>query len=329
MGQSCILAETKLKLKKLTIHDMIPLVTRVGHNTLPKPYDFYKRLTEYYEYFFWAACCLCGKFIIMLLLLCILLHSVLSLNIRIDGDNGNDSIECLQKQPQSSCQSLKYVADTINNTGNLTIEIISPTLSLQGSVIFTDINGLTINGQGTSISCSNGSMFYVNFSNNNGYGLVLNDSSGHILQNIFSNNGIKNMDYLDIKESNTRGGGGLHIIQHNVSTNGIAIISCHFIGNTAGTAGGAIGFILHGINCYYYGAIPIGFHITLLNCNITNNRAEFGGGVGIQIFHDIVWDNAKGKLIRFESCYFSGNKAIHCHFIGNVAKIENYQQQLR
>ena len=93
----------------------------------------------------------------MLLLLCILLHSVLSLNIRIDGDNGNDSIECLTEQPQSSCQSLKYVADTINNIGNLTIEIISPTLSLQGSVIFTDINGLTINGQGTSISCSNGS----------------------------------------------------------------------------------------------------------------------------------------------------------------------------
>uniref|UniRef100_A0A1X7SXS0 Right handed beta helix domain-containing protein n=1 Tax=Amphimedon queenslandica TaxID=400682 RepID=A0A1X7SXS0_AMPQE len=86
----------------------------------------------------------------------------LSLNIRIDGDNGNDSIECLREQPQSSCQSLKYVADTINNTGNLTIEIISPTLSLQGSVIFTDINGLTINGQGTNISCSNGSMLYGN-----------------------------------------------------------------------------------------------------------------------------------------------------------------------
>ena len=91
-----------------------------------------------------------------------LLHSVSSLSIRIDGDNGSDSSECLTEQPQSSCQSLKYVADTINNTGNLTIEIISPTLSLQGSVIFTDINGLTINGQGTSISCSNGSMLYGN-----------------------------------------------------------------------------------------------------------------------------------------------------------------------
>uniref|UniRef100_A0A1X7SM60 Uncharacterized protein n=1 Tax=Amphimedon queenslandica TaxID=400682 RepID=A0A1X7SM60_AMPQE len=78
--------------------------------------------------------------------------SALSLNIRIDGDNGIDSIECLIEQPQSSCQSLEYVADTINNTGNLTIEIISPTLSLQDNVIFTDINGLTINGQEESLT---------------------------------------------------------------------------------------------------------------------------------------------------------------------------------
>ena len=96
------------------------------------------------------------------ILLFFVLHSVSSLNIRIDGDNGNDSIECLIEQPQSSCQSLKYVADTINNTSNITIEIISPTLSLQGSVIFTDINGLTINRQSTSITCNNGSMLYGN-----------------------------------------------------------------------------------------------------------------------------------------------------------------------
>ena len=108
--------------------------------------------------------------IIMLLLLCILLHSVSSLIIRIDGDNGNDSIECLTEQARSSCQSLEYVADTVN-TGNLTIEIISLTLSLKGSVIFTDINGLTINGQGTSISCSNGSMLYGNS------GIVFNQCS--------------------------------------------------------------------------------------------------------------------------------------------------------
>ena len=89
------------------------------------------------------------------ILLLFLLHSVSSLNIRIDGDNGIDSIECLIEQPQSSCQSLKYVAvlaDTINSTGSLTIEIISPTLSLQDNVTFTGINKLTINGQGETLT---------------------------------------------------------------------------------------------------------------------------------------------------------------------------------
>ncbi|XP_011408091.1 PREDICTED: uncharacterized protein LOC105315226 [Amphimedon queenslandica] len=301
----------------------------------------------------------------MFLLLCILLHSVSSLNIRIDGDNGNDSIECLTEQPQSSCQSLKYVADTINNTGNLTIEIISPTLSLQGSVIFTDINGLTINGQGTSISCRNGSipygnsgivfdtcsnvklnsftiehcgyengqkypghqsvLFYscktfqvskVNFSDNNGYGLVLYESSiGYVTQNIFTNNGIKHSDYSRAEESNATGG-GLHILQYNLYNNAIRIDASHFInnsattigsallldlgscanlllsitaskfiGNRAGTAGGAIGFIVHKINCNYNGTIPFLYHIHLSDCNITNNKAKFGGGVAIQIVH--------------------------------------------
>ncbi|XP_019855248.1 PREDICTED: tubulin polyglutamylase TTLL4-like [Amphimedon queenslandica] len=32
---------------KAVLHDMIPLVTRVGHNALPKSYDFHKRLVEY------------------------------------------------------------------------------------------------------------------------------------------------------------------------------------------------------------------------------------------------------------------------------------------
>ena len=370
----------------------------------------------------------------MILLLCILLHSVSSLNIRIDGDNGNDSIECLTEQPQSSCQSLKYVADTINKTGNLTIEIISPTLSLQGSVVFTDINGLTINGQGTSISCSNGSILYsnsgivfdrcsnvklisftiehcgllykkklyhgrqsilfhscknfqvlkVNFSDNNGYGLVLYDSisSANVMQNIFANNGIKHSE-----ESNATGG-GLCILQYNHynrSTNIIGIASnqfinnsattiggalhieldhcanlfyidtSNFIGNTAGTAGGAIGFIVHQTKCNNNGAIPFGFSVTLSSCNITNNEAKFGGGVAIQIVHyEYQDDGTKRNEFSFHICHFTGNKAMvssavdingrnqkvyqclktiikfqFCQFIGNMAGIDNNQQELR
>uniref|UniRef100_A0A1X7T7N4 Right handed beta helix domain-containing protein n=2 Tax=Amphimedon queenslandica TaxID=400682 RepID=A0A1X7T7N4_AMPQE len=360
---------------------------------------------------------------------------VSSLNIRIDGDNGIDSKDYLTKQPQSSCQSLKYVADTINNTGNLTIEIISPTLSLQGSVIFTDINGLTINGQGTSISCRNGSipygnsgivfdtcsnvtlidftiehcgyengqkyhgrqsvLFYncknfsiskVNFSDNNGYGLVLYDSSGSIQHNIFTNNGIKHSDFSRAEKSNATGG-GLHILQYNSYNNTIeidanqlinnsattiggalymdlgscvnlflTITASNFSGNRAGTAGGAIGFIVHKINCHYNGTIPFGYHILLSGCNIIDNKAKFGGGVSIQIVHyDAPGDiYSKKKEISFQLCYFTGNKGMvssavdingnsqkvyqcletyvrfkYCNFTGNIAGINNDQQELR
>ena len=373
----------------------------------------------------------------MILLLCILLHSVSSLNIRIDGDNGNDLNECLIEQPQSSCQSLKYVADTINKTGNLTIEIISPTLSLQGSVVFSDINGLTINGQGTSISCSNGSILYSNsgivfdrcsnvtlinfniehcgllhkkekyhgrqsifffscknfqvlkvyFSDNNGYGLVLYESisSAKVTQNIFANNGIKHSDLPRAEESNATGG-GLHIFQYNpynttiwVSDNEfinnsattiggalrmdfgncanffLCISSSNFMGNRAGTAGGAIGFIVHQTKCNHNGTIPFEFGVTLISCNITNNKAKFGGGVAIQIVYYDYQDNSTNvKKISFQFCCFIGNKAMassavdingrsqnvyqclktfvrfqFCQFIGNMAGIYNDQLKVK
>uniref|UniRef100_A0A1X7SZZ3 Right handed beta helix domain-containing protein n=1 Tax=Amphimedon queenslandica TaxID=400682 RepID=A0A1X7SZZ3_AMPQE len=255
----------------------------------------------------------------MILLLCILLHSVSSLNIRIDGDNGIDSNNCLTEQPQSFCQSLEYVADTINNTGNLTIEIISPTLSLQGSVIFTDINGLTINGQGTSISCRNGSipygnsgivfdtcsnvefisftieycgllykneqnyhgcqsiLFYncknfntlkANFSDNNGYGLVLYDSSGSIQHIIFVNNGIKHSDLSRAGELSTTGG-GLHIHQYNPYNNTIEIYANQFFNNSATTIGGAL-----------YIEVDYCAHLLLFIAasNFIGNRADTAGG---------------------------------------------------
>ena len=349
----------------------------------------------------------------MILLLCILLHSVSSLNIRIDGDNGNDSNECLTERPQSSCQSLKYVADAINNTGNLTIEIISPTLSLQGSVVFTDINGLTINGQGTNISCSNGSILYsnsgivfdtcsnvklisftiehcgllykkeqyhgsqsilcyicknfqvlkVNFSDNNGYGLVLYDSiDGSIKQNIFANNGIKHSDLLRAEESNATGG-GLCILQYNsynISTNTIGINAVQFInnsattiggalymevdhcanffyitasnfsGNTAGTAGGAIGFRVHQTKCNYNGTIPFGYHISVQSCNITNNKATFGGGVAIQIVHyESRVDGTKVNKFLFQSCHFTGNKAMVSSAVGINGRSQKVYQCLK
>uniref|UniRef100_A0A1X7UGM8 Right handed beta helix domain-containing protein n=1 Tax=Amphimedon queenslandica TaxID=400682 RepID=A0A1X7UGM8_AMPQE len=101
-----------------------------------------------------------------LFLVCLVVQSVSSLYISIDGDKGNDSIDCLQGQ--HSCQSLIYVSHS-TITSNLTIEINSSTLAIKGSVSFTGFNGLTINGQRSNIKCSG------NESNQNGSGIVFNN----------------------------------------------------------------------------------------------------------------------------------------------------------
>uniref|UniRef100_A0A1X7T532 Right handed beta helix domain-containing protein n=1 Tax=Amphimedon queenslandica TaxID=400682 RepID=A0A1X7T532_AMPQE len=175
-----------------------------------------------------------------------------------------------------------------------------------------------------------------NFSDNNGHGLVLNDSSdGSIQQNIFTNNGIKHSDFLRAEKSNATGG-GLHILQYNPYNNVIGIdanqfinnsattiggalymdlSSCanlllfitasNFLGNRAGTAGGAIGFIVHKLNCNYNGTKPFGYHIFLSGCSITNNKAKFGGGVAIQIVHYEASSDSNTKGISFVFCYFT------------------------
>uniref|UniRef100_A0A1X7UFR0 Right handed beta helix domain-containing protein n=1 Tax=Amphimedon queenslandica TaxID=400682 RepID=A0A1X7UFR0_AMPQE len=109
-----------------------------------------------------------------LFLLCLVVQSVSSLYISIDGDKGNDSIDCLQGQ--HSCQSLMYVSHS-TITSNLTIEIISSTLAIKGSVSFTGINGLTINGQSSNIKCSG------NENNQIGSGIVFNNCNNVNLNN--------------------------------------------------------------------------------------------------------------------------------------------------
>ena len=103
----------------------------------------------------------------------LLLQSVSSLHISINGDKGNDFPDCLKGE--FPCQSMMYVADSFRLTSNLTITIISSTLSLQGSVVFTGINGLTINGKGTNIKCNGTGI--------NGSGIVFNNCSNVKLNN--------------------------------------------------------------------------------------------------------------------------------------------------
>ena len=103
-----------------------------------------------------------------------LLQSVLCLHINIDGSEGVDIVSCFQEQVP--CKSLEYVARNLNVTNNVTIEITSPSISLSGRIMFTNITGLTLKGKGpqlTNIKCdlrigehSNGSGIVFRYSKN-------------------------------------------------------------------------------------------------------------------------------------------------------------------
>ena len=81
-------------------------------------------------------------------------YFVSSLYITIDSDKGNDTEQCLYGS--ESCRSLRHVANYTNGASNITIEIVSSSLLMQGSAVFSDINGLNIIGQGADITCNGG-----------------------------------------------------------------------------------------------------------------------------------------------------------------------------
>ena len=90
----------------------------------------------------------------VIVLVLFLLQSVLCLHINIDGSEGVDTVNCFQEQVP--CKPLEYVARNLNVTNNVTIEITSPSISLSGRIMFTNINGLTLKGKGpqlTNIKC--------------------------------------------------------------------------------------------------------------------------------------------------------------------------------
>ena len=104
----------------------------------------------------------------------LLVQIVLSFHISIDGsEKGNDSNSCIQGY--IPCQSLQYVAMKTSKLSNVTIEIISSSLNLSGSAVFSNINGLTLSG---NIKCNQS--FSDNF---NGSGVVFNLCKNVILSN--------------------------------------------------------------------------------------------------------------------------------------------------
>uniref|UniRef100_A0A1X7UBN9 Right handed beta helix domain-containing protein n=1 Tax=Amphimedon queenslandica TaxID=400682 RepID=A0A1X7UBN9_AMPQE len=247
------------------------------------------------------------KEILLLFLLC----SVSSLNIRIDENNGIDSIECLIEQLQSSCQSLKYVADAFSNTGNLTIEIISPTLSIQDNVTFTDINGLTINGQGESLTTIQvqsvtagisflhcGEVVLANFTLNTVTDSLLYDS--HLIsedQCSFTTNGNYSLFFLNPKKLTIKNCNFTSSNDTYATYNGTLIK----LSNTTGAANISI----HNV---FFSNFTVGLKVLLYNSwNITLyvNDTKF---VNNKVGFDVIAINSINNSISVIASQFNGNK---------------------
>ena len=289
-----------------------------------------------------------------LLLLFLILHNSSSLRVAIDGDEGNNT-NCT-KDLQLPCQSLKYVADTVSFTSNLTIEIKSPTLNLSGSIVFNDINGLTINGQGASITCvrgfgkdSNGSGIVFHNCNNihlNSFtieycGLVYEHHMKVFLAALLCYNCHSNIELLQINLSNSNGTG---VVLYDVK-DFIVISGCSFSNNGMkpvgyqGTYFNGGGLHVMNINgtlfmtdCTFVGnsatrvggAVHIEFRRnsishTISRCNFINNRADRGGAIGIVVNGDS--NSTAGYHINFYSCNIIDNIA---QFGGGVALEVSY-----
>ena len=88
-----------------------------------------------------------------------------TLSINIDDRNGEDSSNCFKDESQS-CRSLEYVATSLNytNSQNLTVTIISPTLTLSEVVVFSNVTNFTLRGiinKNTTILCDNTSSNFM------------------------------------------------------------------------------------------------------------------------------------------------------------------------
>ena len=251
-----------------------------------------------------------------LFLLFLIVQSVSSLYISIDEDKGNDSNDCLQGQ--HSCQSLMYVShSTINISSSLTIKIISSTLGIQESVVFTGINGLlTITGQRSNIKCTgnennlNGSGIVFNKCKNvnlTGFtveycGLVYQQKKYYGLQAVlfYKCSSI----FLSLVNFTNSNGTGL-VLYHNTGSSNIFVSQCTFSNNILSdrffyperdtahqlrfTGGGFSIIRVHEVT------ILISF------CQFVNNSASFGGALSL---NDIF-----NSHILIPSCRFINNTA--------------------
>ena len=272
----------------------------------------------------------------LLLILC----TVSSHHITINS-NSSDSIACLEGAVP--CQSLEYISYHLKDvsTGNITLEIISSSLTVREVVSFTGIDGLTLLGHGmesTLITCLTGT-------SKNGTGLHFYNCSRLTLANFtikncgcendsISVNNSSNVEVLGLNIANSTGRGlamidvmgiinivdsvfsgngnsirtsyqgGLVIVLRNNST--VKVLRCTFLRNIAR--------ITDKLKAYKNkkhggGALIIFRKYTSNNRIIVNeslfeyNYAEFGAGL------KLLYEGGSSSNISIAQCTFNGNNA--------------------
>ena len=232
----------------------------------------------------------------------LLVQIVLSFHISIDGsEKGNDSNSCIQGY--IPCQSLQYVAIKINTSGlsNVTIEIISSSLNLSGSAVFSNINGLTLSG---NIKCNQS--FSDNF---NGSGVVFNLCKNVILSNFSLEScglyysSLWHIPFYAFQAVLFKFSGNITLMQttlHNNKGAGLTLYNSH-------------GLIVI-INCTFSSNIYY---------NSNSNSFNVGNEVCSQVTKaNLTTIDGGGLAVYYDSLLKVNISIKHCHFINNVASEE-------
>ena len=283
----------------------------------------------------------------------LLLQIVLSFHISIDGsEKGNDSNSCIQGY--IPCQSLQYVAIKINTSGlsNVTIEIISSSLNLSGSAVFSGINGLTLSG---NIKCNQ------SLSNKfTGSGVVFSNCTDVTLFNFslescglyytcklyYSFNAIQAVLFahssnITLKQATLHNSTFSALRLYN-SHNHIAIINCTFSSNNVNSNGFNVEnevysqvtkpdlnfhpfSIINGGGLAIYSDLPLKANISIKHCHFINNVAlEEGGAFNVRFAKN----NDIMTKMQVSNCIFLDNR-VGSKGSGGAVSIKMSQKKIK
>ena len=219
------------------------------------------------------------------------------LNVYIDGDKGNDSLECLNSSSsETPCQSLSFISENLTQKYFVHIEILGDILNLMRAVNFIEYSHLNIGGSesNTTLYCNetDAGLAFLNVKNLVIYSLsVMNCGALRNITNVQNQSALRlsvaiyvlnctkiSIISVDISSSN---GTGLSLYD----TNGeVDIINCNFTNNrisdVKGFGGGGLyieftictpGFT--GTHCKGHGSLNSNSRYNIENCNFINNSA--------------------------------------------------------